>query len=235
MNSILRAAALSIVVAVSGSMVAAQDFDKGVEAYDAGDFETAFNELEPIAEQGFNVAQFYLGQMYMAGQGVTKDQIEAERWLRLSAEQDFAMAQLLLGLMYSKSEVIEQDEAEAVYWFKLAAEQDLPFAQAILGERYQKGKGVPQDYAEAARLYRLAADMGLAMAQLKLGWLYEVGKGVIQDHQTAHMWYNVASANGDKDAGEYRDRLAEKMTPAAIEEAQSRARVCMSSNYQECG
>ena len=37
MNSFLRTAARSIVGALSGSTVAAQDFDKGMAAYEAGD------------------------------------------------------------------------------------------------------------------------------------------------------------------------------------------------------
>jgi hypothetical protein len=50
MTSTLRLAALSIVVAVSGSMVAAQDFGRGFEAYHAGDYVAALNEFRPLAE-----------------------------------------------------------------------------------------------------------------------------------------------------------------------------------------
>ena len=48
MNSFLRIAALSIVVAVSGSMVAWQDFQKGIAATEAGDYATAVKELLPL-------------------------------------------------------------------------------------------------------------------------------------------------------------------------------------------
>ncbi len=212
----------------------AQDFEKGVEAYDAGDFEGSLRELRPIAEEGFDGAQFYLGQMYLAGQGVAQDEVEAERWLRLAAEQDDVLSQFMLGLIFSKGEVIEQNQVEAVYWFRRAANQEMSFAQLVLGERYEKGNGVPQDYTEATRLYRLAAEQGLAGAQLQLGWSYEVGSGVLQDNEAAHMWYNISSANDGEDSGKYRDRIAERMTPASISEAQRRARVCMASDYQDC-
>ena len=49
------------------------------------------------------------------------------------------------------------------------------------------------------------------------------------------MWFNIASANGGKDAGEWRDKTAETMTSADISEAQKMARECMISNYQNCG
>ena len=49
------------------------------------------------------------------------------------------------------------------------------------------------------------------------------------------MWYNIASANGQDQAGGYRDERADLMTPAAIEKAQAMARECMSSGYTKCG
>ena len=64
--------------------------------------------------------------------------------------------------------------------------------------------------------------------------MYSRGQGVLQDNVAAHMWYNIGSANGNALGGKNRDILANKMTPAASEEAQRRARVCMASNYQDC-
>ena len=120
---------------------------------------------------------------------------------------------------------------------------------ASLAGMYREGKGVLQDYAEAAKLFRLAAQQGDAptilpqlsttpmviMAQFNLAHMYEEGKGVLQDNVMAHMWFNIASANGNKKSGEWRDEIANKMTPAAIEKAQAMARECMRSGYTECG
>ncbi len=50
MNRFLRAATLTIVVAVSGSIGAAQDYQKGLAAAQAGDFETALMEWRPLAD-----------------------------------------------------------------------------------------------------------------------------------------------------------------------------------------
>jgi hypothetical protein len=49
------------------------------------------------------------------------------------------------------------------------------------------------------------------------------------------MWFNIASANGEKTAGERREVIAGQMTPADISKAQSMARECMDSNYKNCG
>ena len=43
------------------------------EAYERGDFASAYSEWLPMAEQGDAVAQFRLGVMYMNGLGVQQD------------------------------------------------------------------------------------------------------------------------------------------------------------------
>ena len=73
------------------------------------------------------------------------------------------------------------------------------------------------------------------MAQNNLATMHQLGWGVLQDNVIVHMWYNLAAANGHDKAGTYRDELAEKMTPAAIETAKAMARECMSSGYTKCG
>ena len=55
------------------SPVAAQDYDKGLAAYDADDFAAALKEFTPLAEAGDAYAQYNLGQVYRRGQGVLQD------------------------------------------------------------------------------------------------------------------------------------------------------------------
>ena len=52
------------------------------------------------AEQEHAKAQFNLGVMYDAGEGVPQDDKEAVKWWRLAAEQGVAHAQANLGNMY---------------------------------------------------------------------------------------------------------------------------------------
>ena len=70
----------------------AQNFQKGEEAADKGDFATALREWRPLAEQGNADAQNNLGAMYDKGQGVPQDYKEAFNWYRKSAEQGDAEA-----------------------------------------------------------------------------------------------------------------------------------------------
>lgn len=63
------------------------------------------------------------------------------------------------------------------------------------------------------------------MAQLNLGILYENGEGVSQDYVQAHMWMNLAVSHSRlPECAAARDRVAAKMSPSQIAEAQRLAR-----------
>jgi uncharacterized protein len=151
---------LATVLSLAFTQVTAQDYDKGLEAAQAGDFFTALSEWKPLAEQGDASAQYNLGLMYTNGDGVLKDYAEALKWYRLSAEQGNDAAQTNLGAMYSKGDGILKDYAEAVRLWRLAAEQGNNDAQSNLGAMYQFGSGVLQDNLMAHMWYNIASANG---------------------------------------------------------------------------
>ncbi|MEH6478397.1 MAG: tetratricopeptide repeat protein, partial [Sneathiella sp.] len=113
MKQVLRAAILAVVLAFSGQPILAQDFQKGIDAYNSGDFETALQEWRPLAEQGYAKPQYNLGVLYENGKGVPQDDAEAVKWYRLAAEQGNAYSQHDLGVMYRDGDGVPQDGAEA--------------------------------------------------------------------------------------------------------------------------
>jgi TPR repeat protein len=232
---IFRWLAFSALLAISASGAVAQDFDKGVAAYLANDYQTAFKEFLPLAEGGDESAQYNIGLMYDNGEGVIQNDAEALKWYRLAADQGNAGAQINLGVMYDQGEGATQNHVEAVKWYRLAADQGNSEAQYNLGNIYRTGDGVIQNDVEAVKWYRLASDQGNAGAQNNLGGMYETGKGAIQSNVLAHMWYNIASANGEENSAKRRDDIAAKMTREAIEKAQAMAQECISSGYKNCG
>jgi hypothetical protein len=88
---------------------------------------------------------------------------------------------------------------------------------------YKTGKAVTQNYTEAVKWYTKAAEQGLATAQNNLGVMCEKGQGVPQNYVFAYRWYCLAAAQGNSTATTNHDKLAEKMTPAQIAEAQKLA------------
>ena len=157
-----------------------------------------------------------------------------KEWTPL-AEAGDVDAQYNLGIMYDNGYGVPQDQKEAVKWYRLAADQGYAGAQYNLGVMYSNGQGVLQDYTEAVKWYRLAVEQGFAEAQTNLGLMYDNGQAVLQDNAIAHMWYNIGAANGNELGGTNRDKIAKRMTPAAIEKAQAMARECMNSGYTKCG
>ncbi|MCZ6876080.1 MAG: sel1 repeat family protein, partial [bacterium] len=80
---------LSLSIAVGLVLVLATptwaDYQAGVDAYHASDYQTALKEFRPLADQGDAAAQNTLGYMYELGKGVSQDYQEALRWYRLAA------------------------------------------------------------------------------------------------------------------------------------------------------
>ena len=92
-------------------------------------------------------------------------------------------------------------------WIPLA-EQDNAMAQFNLGHMYANGYGVPENDKTAVKWFTKAAEQGLAEGQFNLGAMYDLGDGVPENDKTAVKWYNLASYNGNKNAGENKDKIA---------------------------
>ena len=161
----LHSLVLAITLLVgSVSVATAQNFNKGFEAYDAGDYQTALQEWRPLADQGDVDAQYNLALMYLNGQGVPQDFAEAARWYQLAAEQGFPKAQYNLALMYHNGQGVPQDYAEAIKWWRLAAEQGFANAQNNLALMYHYGVGAQQSNVMAHIWYNIASANGQSKA-----------------------------------------------------------------------
>ena len=140
----------------------------------------------------------------------------------------FIVAAGCAGLNYTKGVKNYKPEnvAQAVEELKPLAEKGSADAQFKLGSLYYQGLGLPQDYGKAVKWFREAAEQRHVYAQVTLGTIYAEGiRGAIEeDRPQALMWFIFASAQGDKEAMEFRDVLASRMTPSEIAEAQKMAR-----------
>jgi TPR repeat protein len=76
------------------------NYQEGVSALEAGDYETAMNRFRSAAEEGHAGAQAAIGELYNMGKGTPRDAQEAGKWYRLAAEQGHVDAQVTLGWMY---------------------------------------------------------------------------------------------------------------------------------------
>ena len=115
--------------------------------------------------------------------------------------------------------VEKAEEITSIEELLALAEKGDAGAQSYLGKMYYLG--VPKDYQEAAKWFKLAAEQGDASAQFNLGLMYDNGP---KDYVLAYKWYNLSAAQGWELAAKARDKLAKKMTPSQIQEAQKLSR-----------
>ena len=98
------------------------DRNDGTYAYLQGDYETAYNIMISLAKTSEDrIAQYYLGMMYMRGQGIEQDYKEASEWFRKAAEQSFAVAMYKLAEFYTEGKGVPKDLEFAYVWYSVGA------------------------------------------------------------------------------------------------------------------
>ena len=160
--------------------------------------------LKAAAFQGSADAQYQLGLLYEAGEGVPKADhyVRALKWFNAAAERGHSgaaeklkqevrrtremasdgdpSAQNIMGLLYDEKIGVRKDVKRAMMSFRKAAAQGDALALTNLAIHYHDGAGVRQDYHEAFRLFLEAAEQGVAAAQHGVGFMLEEGFGTGQ-------------------------------------------------------
>lgn len=145
---------------LGGTIYSASTDQRYAEAYAAasrGDYASAIRLWRRFANQGDAMSQYNLGQMYEAGQGVTRDFAEAAEWYRRAAETGIPHARLSLGVAYALGRGVPQDFVQAHKWLTLAvaaytADEDR--GRAIRARDLVATRMTSYDIAEAQRLAR---------------------------------------------------------------------------------
>jgi TPR repeat protein len=190
----------------------------GVRDYNAGDKANAVKALEFAAGQGHLTAQWKLGKMFAAGDGVPSDDLKAFEYFSRIADENpdeapgttdakiVSGAFVALGHYFRtgiKGSYVKANPARAFEMYHYAATyfRD-PDAQMSLGKFYLEAQGQSRDPRQAARWLKLAAEKGQPAAQALLGDLLVRGDGVPRQAAEGLMWLAMAkeSASAD-DAG----------------------------------
>lgn len=198
---------LLIVAATLASTAANADFEAGRRAFNAGNFTVAAHEMRIEAERGNVNAMYILGQLYMTGRGVDKNDEEASKWyFRAAVRGDrnavndlFRMtdsgsvhAEFVLGVLYFEGRGVPRDLKASAGWMTRAAKQKHPLAAHYLGDMYLTGSGVEKNEATAVKWYTVAAEQTNPVSMAVLGGLYLKGRGVPIDRAEAFKWLFLA-------------------------------------------
>jgi TPR repeat protein len=150
----------------------AQNYERGLSAYNRADYQTALREWDTLAQFGDSKAQFGLGLMHSFGQGVPENNILAMDWYRRSSERGHPGAQLFVGRGLENGNGTEQNIEAAFVWYLRAAEQGENRAQNNLARLYETGRGITQDLDIAIYWYEESARNGNSNARKNLARLH---------------------------------------------------------------
>jgi len=189
----------------------------GLCSFMQGDYVAAQEEWLVAAGQGDADAEYHLGMMHRAGQGLPVSDTEAAYWFERAALRGHLLACYHLGLMFQEGRGVPQNDFQAARWLELAAEDGHAKAQYLIGTFYDLGRGVPQDRSAAIRWWRLSADQGERPPLLALGRVYEEGRGVPQDSVQALAWYRRAVNRGSSTGLAKSEAVARKMSAKRVE------------------
>ena len=170
---------------------AQQALQAGLESYRSGNTTNSVAALTYAAQGGETLAQWKLGKMYAAGDGVSADDMRAYQYF-LQIVQGYdedstprqnvpAVASAFVAVgVYSLNGIpntpLSADPARAQEMFQYAATNfSDPNAQYNLARMYLDGAGVARDPRQAARWLRLAAEKSHAPSQALLGHLLFTG------------------------------------------------------------
>lgn len=130
---------------ITGTHTGHADYEAGVNAAFAGDYDTAFQEFSLAASEGLDLAQYNLGILYFTGRGVEQDFEAAFKWTESAALQGHLAAQFNLATLLYEGRGTPRDRDQAVIWFTTAGKAGNADAAMVLAKMYQEGEHVQKD------------------------------------------------------------------------------------------
>ncbi len=164
---ICQSSILTVLPLILWSISWSADFEKGQAAYEAGDYQSAITEWQPLADAGHPDSQFSLGLLYANGMGVPFDNEQALKWYRLAADQNHAGAQYKIAVMHANGWGVPRSDEEAFKWYSLAAEQGVSAAQISVAKMYSGGFGAEMNNVLAHKWFSIASELGDSNAAYK--------------------------------------------------------------------
>lgn len=156
----------------------------------------AYIYFKKAAKQNLAKATFWLGQCYLNGWGIEKNDEFAFECFKKSTEQEFEEAYYELAHCYQKGKGIEKNDELAFEWYTKAAEGNIREAQYWLACCYFEGKYVSQNDEIGFSWMRKSANSdnaGYAKAIVYLAKCYEQGIGTEKNDEKAYKCYERAA------------------------------------------
>lgn len=148
---------LILLIAIAWPTAGRADYDAGLAAFDEGDYQAAFREWEPLAQDGDVDAQFALGYLYEYGEGVTQSYRQAAYWYGKAADAGDVDAAVAMGYLYESGLGVKQNFRRAVEYYGMASDQGDAYAMYYLARMVAEGRGTERDLVHAYTLFGVVA------------------------------------------------------------------------------
>ena len=122
---------LLMLLMLTSQNVLASDLEKGVTAYDAGNYQQAMAYWLPLAEKDHAEAQLFLGVLYRYGLGVDRDPARSAYWYERAANNGDIDAQNEIGLFYELGWGVRQDVWVAESWYEMVRDRDVCLSDTL--------------------------------------------------------------------------------------------------------
>lgn len=174
-----------------------QTYTNAQECIEKGDYTTAFDLYNSLAEDGCPPAKFALAHFYINGLVSAKDYARAILLLTEASHANYGPACLALGRIYARGSLgYPKNDSLAFDLYARAAEKDMPEAHTNLGLMFVKGRGCQKNHRRAFECFVRATKKGYPMGCYNLGLMYARGWAVDQSYRKAFQHYIVAARAG---------------------------------------
>ncbi len=111
---------LSFITLTAAATSVLADYDQAMDAYEAGDYDTAFSEIQAAAQENDARAQAQLGRMYEKGEGTDRDVMRAHMWMTVAYLRGQRELREPLAAMRERMSdgQIAQAERLAIEWYE---------------------------------------------------------------------------------------------------------------------
>lgn len=162
-----------------------EQFGRGIEYYENGDYEQAYKIFIPLAESGHRGAQNNLGVLYSKGKYVDKDLEKAFYWFHKSAENGNANAMQNVAGMYLRGDGVVKSCSNAVDYYINGHNSENIKSTYTLGSLYSRGECVSKNIVKSAEYFSEAASTESEYGKLAQAMMHYKGIGIGKDFKKA--------------------------------------------------
>ncbi|GET03241.1 kinase-like domain-containing protein [Rhizophagus clarus] len=160
-------------------------------------YNEALNLFTCALAQDHKLSQYFIGECYRFGHGITRNEKLAFDHYEKAANKSILCGQNSTGYCYDCGLGTKKDLKKAFYWYEKAANDGNIMSMYNIGICYKSGKGVAKDYNKAFELFKQSAEGGYPGGIRMLGCCFDRGIGTKTDKQKAFELYQNAANLGD--------------------------------------